>query len=82
MIVMDGDALIAGEETEYEIYNSKNGLPHMVTPNSRSYVSDDGDAYIVGEKGFRPCIIVRVCNDVGIPFQARGKDVFLIKNKI
>ena len=51
IFVMDGDALIAGEETEYELYNSKNGLPHMVTPNSRSYVSDDGDAYIACSDG-------------------------------
>ena len=51
IFVMDGDALVAGERAEYELYNSKNGLPHMVTPNSRSYVSESGDAYIACSDG-------------------------------
>ena len=51
VFVMDGDALIAGSAAEYEYYNSKNGLPHMVTPNSRSYVDGNGDAYIACSDG-------------------------------
>ena len=51
IFVMDGDALIAGSSVEYEHYNSKNGLPHMVTPNSRSYVGENGDAYIACSDG-------------------------------
>ena len=51
IFVMDGDALISGKGTEYEQYNSKNGLPHMVTPNSRSYVSENGEAYIACSDG-------------------------------
>ena len=51
IFVMDGDELIAGNGAEYEHYNSKNGLPHMVTPNSRSYVGENGDAYIACSDG-------------------------------
>ena len=46
IFVMDGEALASGSDVEYEHYNSKNGLPHMATPNSRSYVSPDGDAFL------------------------------------
>ena len=51
IFVMDGNALISGNSVEYEHYNFKNGLPHMVTPNSRSYVDENGDAYIACSDG-------------------------------
>ena len=51
IFVMDGDAPVAGNSVEYEHYNAKNGLPHMVTPNSRSYVGENGDAYIACSDG-------------------------------
>lgn len=51
ILVMDGDDLIAGTVTEYEHYNSKKGLPHMVTPNSRSFVMENGDAYVACSDG-------------------------------
>ena len=51
ILVMNGDDLIAGTVTEYEHYNSKKGLPHMVTPNSRSYVMENGDAYVACSDG-------------------------------
>ena len=51
ILVMDGDDLIAGTVSEYEHYNSKKGLPHMVTPNSRSYVTENGDAYVACSDG-------------------------------
>ena len=51
ILVMDGDDLINGTVTEYEHYNSKKGLPHMVTPNSRSYVTENGDAYVACSDG-------------------------------
>ncbi|MBR3359714.1 MAG: SpoIIE family protein phosphatase [Lachnospiraceae bacterium] len=51
ILVMNGDDLIAGTVAEYEHYNSKKGLPHMVTPNSRSYVMENGDAYVACSDG-------------------------------
>ena len=51
ILVMDGDDLIAGTVREYEHYNSKKGLPHMVTPNSRSCVMANGDAYVACSDG-------------------------------
>ena len=51
ILVMDGDDLIAGTVGEYEHYNSKKGLPHMVTPNSRSCVMENGDAYVACSDG-------------------------------
>ena len=51
ILVMDGDDLIAGTVRDYEHYNSKKGLPHMVTPNSRSYVTENGDAYVACSDG-------------------------------
>ena len=51
ILVMNGDDLIAGTVTEYEHYNSKKGLPHMVTPNSRSCVMENGDAYVACSDG-------------------------------
>ena len=51
ILVMDGDDLMAGTVTEYEHYNSKKGLPHMVTPNSRSFVTKNGDAYVACSDG-------------------------------
>ncbi|MBQ3802293.1 MAG: SpoIIE family protein phosphatase [Oscillospiraceae bacterium] len=51
ILVMDGDDLIDGTVSDYEHYNSKKGLPHMVTPNSRSYVTENGDAYVACSDG-------------------------------
>ena len=51
ILVMDGDDLVAGTVSEYEHYNSKKGLPHMVTPNSRSFVTENGDAYVACSDG-------------------------------
>ena len=51
ILVMNGDDLMAGTVKEYEHYNSKKGLPHMVTPNSRSYVMENGDAYVACSDG-------------------------------
>ena len=51
ILVMDGDELIAGTVKEYEHFNSRKGLPHMVTPNSRSIVMDNGDAYVACSDG-------------------------------
>jgi len=51
ILVMNGDDLIAGTVEEYEHYNSKKGLPHMVTPNSRSCVMENGDAYVACSDG-------------------------------
>ena len=51
VLVMNGDDLIAGTLEEYEHFNSKKGLPHMVTPNSRSYVMENGDAYVACSDG-------------------------------
>ena len=51
ILVMNGDDLIKGTVTEYEHYNSKKGLPHMVTPNSRSCVMENGDAYVACSDG-------------------------------
>ncbi len=51
ILVMDGDDLLAGTVTDYEHYNSKKGLPHMVTPNSRSCVMENGDAYVACSDG-------------------------------
>ncbi len=51
ILVMDGDDLLAGTVDEYEHYNSKKGLPHMVTPNSRSCVMENGDAYVACSDG-------------------------------
>ena len=51
IFIMDGDELVSQNPAEYEYYNSKNGLPHMVTPNSRSYVGKNGDAYIACSDG-------------------------------
>ncbi len=51
ILVMDGDDLISGTVEEYEHYNSKKGLPHMVTPNSRSCVLENGDAYVACSDG-------------------------------
>ena len=51
ILVMNVDDLIAGTVAEYEHYNSKKGLPHMVTPNSRSYVMENGDAYVACSDG-------------------------------
>ena len=51
ILVMDGDALLAGSFTDYEHYNSRKGLPHMVTPNSRSCVLENGDAYVACSDG-------------------------------
>ena len=49
--VVDGDALLAGEMPDSTVYNKKNGLPHISTSNSRSYVSPDGVAYLAGNDG-------------------------------
>ncbi|MGX8688461.1 MAG: SpoIIE family protein phosphatase, partial [bacterium] len=51
ILVMNGDDLIAGTVEEYEHFNSKKGLPHMVTPNSRSCVMENGDAYVACSDG-------------------------------
>ncbi|MBQ1483332.1 MAG: SpoIIE family protein phosphatase [Erysipelotrichaceae bacterium] len=51
ILLMDGDDLLAGTVEEYEHYNSKKGLPHMVTPNSRSCVMENGDAYVACSDG-------------------------------
>lgn len=51
ILVMNGDDLAAGTVTEYEHFNSKKGLPHMVTPNSRSCVMENGDAYVACSDG-------------------------------
>ena len=51
ILVMDGDELAAGTVSEYTHYNSKKGLPHMVTPNSRSCVTENGDAYVACSDG-------------------------------
>ena len=44
--VADGDELLEGTAVDYRFYNIKNGLPHITTANSRSYVSPEGRAYI------------------------------------
>ena len=49
--VVDGDALLAGKQPDSAVYNKKNGLPHISTSNSRSYVSPDGVAYLAGNDG-------------------------------
>lgn len=48
---VDGDALIAGDQPASVVYNKKNGLPHISTSNSRSYLSSDGVAYLAGNDG-------------------------------
>ena len=48
---MDGDALLAGKQPDSTVYNKKNGLPHISTSNSRSYLSPEGVACLAGNDG-------------------------------
>ena len=82
--VADGDELKAGTLSDYLFYDVKNGLPHITTANSRSYVSPEGRAYIAGLDGItgidlnnKERVIRRV--KLAVPYiEADGKRIYTV----
>lgn len=49
--VINREAMLANEASEYSFYDSQCGLPYVATANSRSFIADDGTLYISGSSG-------------------------------
>ena len=62
--VVEVDELLKNEEINPVFYNRDNGLSHIATANSYSYLSDEGNLYIAGVTGITQVNINKIFENV------------------
>lgn len=62
--VVEVDELLKNEEINPVFYNRDNGLSHIATANSYSYLSDEGNLYIAGVTGITRVNINKIFENV------------------
>ena len=55
--------MLAGKKIRYTHYDYKSGLPYIVTPHCRNYITDDGILYMAGNDGIVQILVDQAMED-------------------